>query len=587
MRGGGMRVRHVHTYIGLAYIGSAYNTDRHASTDASAAVDTTSAEGYSARQGGKNVIKRSSGVLMHISSLPGPFEIGTMGSDAKRFIRQVAEMGCSYWQILPLNHLGDSRSPYSCRSLFALNPAFIDVYEFTASGLLSASEITEGTSVDDAKQQSEAASVTEKKRLILMRKAFSRLDAEQAAQVRAFADRHKGWLDDYALFCALKNKFDGLHWYEWTDIGLRLHKADALQKARESLGNDIFFWQFIQWAAYGQWSESKSFANSYGVYVIGDIPIYASFDSSDVWSHSELFQLNTKHIPKQVAGVPPDYFNRTGQLWGNPLYDWDNMRKDGFAWWMSRIENALGIYDIVRIDHFRGFHTYWSVPFANKTAKKGEWELGPGMDFVKRLKACFPDAPVVVEDLGDLDADAKRFFADAGFPGMRVMQFGFGRDSTPEHRLKDFGENCVAYTGTHDNNTVVGWYEDADQDSRLDSYRDLGLLKPYKRRAPAAGKDASEIPSFTGKKLSRAWVEALFKSDARVAIAPIQDLLAQGGESRMNLPGSESPKNWSYRVQADELRSLDIKWVKKLNTASKRYAYKDGGDAASGACSDS
>ena len=540
-----------------------------------------------ATEGSKDVIKRSSGVLMHISSLPGSFETGTMGNEANQFIRHLSKMGCTYWQILPLYHLSEIRSPYSSRSLFALNPAFIDIHEFRGRGLLTMAEIEEGTSIDDSKTQAESAPIMEKKRLVLMRKAFTRLSEADIDEVRAFAERNRDWIDDYALFCALKNAFDGRRWYEWMDIGLRLHKEDAIDKARELYKNDILFWKFIQFTAYSQWTAIKACANSFGVKVIGDMPIYAAFDSSDAWARSELFQLNTKHMPKQVAGVPPDYFNKNGQLWGNPLYDWEHMRKDGYAWWMSRMEHALALYDVVRIDHYRGFHSFWSVPFANKTAKKGDWEKGPGMDFVKCLKARFPNAPIVVEDLGDLDEDVKKFLDESDYPGMRVMQFGFGEDGTPEHRVKNFTDNCVAYTGTHDNSTVAGWYEEVDEDTRIDSYKELGLWKPNKRKTLKADPDGADSPTFAAKDLCRAWIEALFMSDASVAIVPIQDLLCKGNESRMNWPGTESFKNWSYRVKAEELDSIDIKWVRTLNTASKRNSFKEGGDAASAAASDS
>ena len=509
------------------------------------------------------MIKRSSGVLMHISSLPGPFATGTLGREACKFAELLVKMGCSYWQILPINHLAEGNSPYTNCSLFAINPNFIDLYALGAKGLLTADEIND-VQVSSRHAAQDNPSL-EKKRMIMLRKAFSRIGEPELKGIAAFSEAHAHWLDAYALFTVLKNNYGDAQWNEWPVIGLRLHKRDAVAQANIDYGNDILFWKFVQYTAYGQWAEFRKYVNGLGVSIVGDIPIYASFDSSDVWANNHLFQLNTKHIPKRVGGVPPDYFNKNGQLWGNPLYDWDEMKKDGYAWWLSRIENALTIFDLVRIDHFRGLHTYWAVPYANKTAKKGEWLKGPGMDLIKRINARFDGAPFIMEDLGAISRPVQKFFDSTGYPGMRVMQFGFGPDGDPVHKVKNFTADCVAYTGTHDNNTIIGWYGDVPAEKRAASYAELGLA-------------AQPDKPFTNAEICRAWIGKLFESKAALAIVPIQDLLYEGAEARMNTPGTTIPENWTYRVTKETLDAMDIGWVTGLNRKYKRRPGDDKGE---------
>ena len=515
------------------------------------------------------MLKRSSGVLLHISSLPGPFGIGTLGNQAREFAEMLAKMGCSYWQILPINHSAEGNSPYASRSLFAINPNFIDLYALQDMGFLNADEI--GDVHVQPGQKANEFSIMEKKRLILLRKAYSRIDGETLLKVKAFAEKQASWLDAYALFIVLKNNFGDISWNEWPVIGLRLHKADAIAQAYIEYENDILFWKFIQYIAYSQWADFRKYVNGLGIGIFGDMPIYAAFDSSDVWADNCQFQLNTKHIPKRVAGVPPDYFNKNGQLWGNPLYNWSEMKKDGYSWWLKRIENALSIYDIVRIDHFRGLYAYWAVPFANKTAKKGEWLKGPGMDLIRKIRARFPDMPFIMEDLGSLDRHVKKFFETAGYPGMRVMQFGFGADGDPMHLPENYPEECVAYTGTHDNNTILGWYDDVSELTKADSMKELGFPPP-----------SPENP-ISDKELCRAWIENLFASKAGLIVVPIQDLLYEGAEARMNFPGTASPINWLYRVDERKYNSLlDIEWIAELNAKHGRAPEKrvGGADAA-------
>ena len=494
---------------------------------------------------------------MHISSLPGPFGTGTIGTEARNFARKLVEMGCTYWQILPINHLSEINSPYSNLSLFALNPSFIDLYALVEEGVLSAEEVGDIITVPGHK--SHDLRILEKKKLILLRRAFSRADEKTICEVHEFSEKNKAWLDSYAVFVVLKNVYGNLVWNEWPGIGLRLHKTDAVLKAYEEYENDVLFWKYIQYVAYKQWFAFKKDVNEIGIKIIGDLPIYASFDSADVWACNHLFCLNTKHIPKQVAGVPPDYFNRNGQLWGNPLYDWDEMKKDGYTWWMNRIQNALNLFDIVRIDHFRGIYSYWAVPFANKTAKKGEWLKGPGTDFVNVMKERFKDGAMIIEDLGYVDEDVAAFFNETGYPGMRVMQFGFGEEGNALHLTEHYIKNCVAYTGTHDNNSIIGWYEDVSDETARDSINKL---------FPDAV-SMTDIKTLTNKEICHVWIDALFKSAADLAIVPIQDILYQDATSRMNTPGTQEG-NWSYRLNAHQISELDIPWIRELNTKYNR-----------------
>jgi len=489
---------------------------------------------------------------MHISSLPGPFATGTLGRQAREFADLLARMGCSYWQILPINHPTESNSPYTSRSLFALNPNFIDLYSLEEIGLLTGDEISD-IHIQPG-QKAVESSILEKKRLILLRKAYSRIDEQLLTELNCFSKEQAHWLDSYTLFIVLKNRFGNALWNEWPIIGLRLHKEDAIHEAYIEYEKEILFWKFIQFTAYRQWAEFRKYANGKGIKILGDIPIYAAFDSSDIWAGNRLFQLNTKHIPKRVAGVPPDYFNKNGQLWGNPLYDWAEMKKDGYKWWLSRIENALSLYDVIRLDHFRGLYAYWAVPFANKTAKKGEWLKGPGMDLMRRIKAKFPETPLIIEDLGSLDKQVKKFFESSGYPGMRVMQFGFGADGDAAHKAENFPEDCVAYTGTHDNNTILGWYDEVPELVKAASFKDLGISA------------ANPAEPVSDKDICKAWIDRLFSSDANLAIVPIQDLLYEGSESRMNYPGTVSPSNWAYRTDNRIIDAvLDVGWVAGLN----------------------
>jgi len=500
-------------------------------------------------------LKRSSGVLLHISSLPGPFAAGALGRQAREFADLLAEMGCSYWQVLPVGHHSGGGSPFASRSLFALNPGLIDPYALEGAGLLTGDEI--GWLFARQTPKADMPSAMEKKRLVLLRKAYTRVGARESREIAAFAEKHAGWLDAYALFITLKNYYGDAPWGEWPAIGLRLHKPDAVARAQKQYENEIMFWKFVQYTAYGQWAAFREYANSLGIGIIGVLPAYASLESSDVWAGSRLFQLNAKHMPKSVGGAPPDAFCKNGRLWGCPLYDWDEMRPELFEWWVSRIGNARALYDAVIIDHFRGLHEYWAVPYANKTAKKGEWRKGPGAGLIDEIKARFGDATIIADDTGADDRPAREFVESAGFPGIRVMQRGFGESAEPGHMIDGYPAACAAYTGTHDDNTVLGWYEGAPEQARADSFAKLGLGPPD-RGKPAAGAD-----------ICRAWIESLFGAKPDLAIVPIQDLLCEGADARMNDPGAPSRRNWAYRVDERKLKSsLDVKWVAELN---KRY----------------
>jgi 4-alpha-glucanotransferase len=497
---------------------------------------------------------------MHISSLPGDFEVGTMGKEAREFIDLIGDMGFTYWQVLPLNPTVSGGSPYSGMSLFAGNPSFIDPSLLVDEGLLTAAE------VNDVRLGSEMVSdlpPPDIKRLILYKKAFQRLDGAAMKELRAFAEKNKHWIYDYALFMIIRNEFDGVRWSKWPAIGLRLHKEDAVRDKLSEKENEMMFWVFIQHVFYKQLAALRKYANDRGVYIIGDMPIYASYDSSDVWANSHLYELNSKFAPKRVSGVPPDYFNKNGQLWCNPLYEWDTMKEDGYAWWMKRFEQALDIYDAIRIDHFRGFYSYWAVPNQNRTAKRGAWAKGPGTKLFTKVKRKFNDAFIIAEDLGDLDKATLDFYKKVGYPGMRVLQFGFENERDATHRPDNIIENCLAYTGTHDNNTIVGWY-----DTVSDEGKSLAL-KYCKYTPPEQGGAAIDM--------CMAWIETLFKTNAAIAIVPIQDMLALGAEARMNTPGTPAEAgNWAFRLTKDMIGQLDRNRLLQLNKKTKRAATASG-----------
>lgn len=492
---------------------------------------------------------RSSGVLMHISSLPGAYGIGCFGDEVFSFAKAIKAAGFTYWQVLPFSWPGMGDSPYQSFSAYAGNIYFISPDKLAEYGLLSEEDLAFATYHGSANRV-DFAWLRENRR-ILFKRAYDRMTPEIEAEVQEFL-AHNKWLDDAALFLTIKEQNDDALWWNWEDTALRLHEEAALHCVRSEYYKEYMYHCFLQYLFFRQWDEVKAKIHEVGISIIGDIPIYVSDDSADVWAHSELFQMTSEKTPSCVAGVPPDYFCEDGQLWGNPLYDWNAHAKDHYAWWMLRLKINFSLYDKVRIDHFRGFSSFWSVDAHEKTARVGRWVMGPGMNLFEQIAEVFPDAPIIAEDLGAADDEVVCFLDKTGFPGMRVLQFGFDFDCNNPHIPHNYPKNCVAYTGTHDNNTMLGWLWEASEEQRAYALEYCHF----------AGKDwGSGGPKSP---VCREMIRLVWQSHADLAIAPIQDVLGFGADTRMNVPGTPSG-NWSFRVSQSTLDSMDLNGFKRLN----------------------
>ena len=467
---------------------------------------------------------RASGILMPISSLPSPYGIGTMGQQARQFVDFLSQAGQAYWQILPICPTSYGDSPYQSFSTYAGNPYFIDLDTLAAQGLLKPKEYKH---IDwQCTPEQINYGVLYEKRYAVLRTACERLLASPPADYRDFVRKNRFWLPDYALFMALKDAHGGACWQEW-EHPLRQREPDALKAARRTYAKDIAFWQAVQYLFYTQWQALKAYANDKHIQIIGDLPIYVSLDSADVWSERREFLLDKAGRPSRVAGVPPDYFSEEGQLWGNPLYDWAAQKRDGFGWWIRRVEGASRLFDAIRIDHFRAFERYWSIPAGAETAKEGQWEPGPGMDLLRVLTGWFPHITYIAEDLGLLTPEVHQLREAAGLPGMKVLEFAFsgpGNDYLPHN----YGSRrCVCYTGTHDNDTALGWYDHAGEAERDFAERYLG----------ASGRE----------NVRQALLRCGMGSTAELFVAQMQDYLALGSEGRINVPGVAAG-NWRWRM---------------------------------------
>ncbi|MCQ2462576.1 MAG: 4-alpha-glucanotransferase [Clostridia bacterium] len=495
--------------------------------------------------------KRSSGVLLHISSLNGPFGIGVMGEQARQFAKKISDMGFTWWQVLPLCPVDNENSPYCSASAFAGNYVFIDPASLEKQGLVTAQEVNENRYPGTVYTADFPFAL--EKRLALLRKAYSRVGEELKRNIETFACENK-WARDYALFMSCKAKQENRVWWLW-DKKYAVYE-NALDNYDE-LKEEADFWLFVQYEFFTQWTALKQYANSLGVKFIGDMPIYVNRDSVDVWSAPQLFEINTESLlPKEVAGVPPDYFSKDGQLWGNPLYNWDEMRKSGYAWWISRISHALSMYDRVRIDHFRAFASYWAVPADSDTAKNGKWKKGPGMELFSLVKEKIPGADIIAEDLGIFGEDVVQLLEDTAFPGMRVIQFGFDPGSDSTHLPHNYSKNTVAYVGTHDNNTILGWLWEASPAQREFALRYCGFSGNW---SEGGWHSAS----------CRAITEAVWKSSAATAIIAFQDMCGFGSDARMNTPGTVG-SNWLFRAGDDAIERLDTEYFKQINELYKR-----------------
>ncbi len=489
---------------------------------------------------------RKSCILMHISSLPSEYGIGKMGRHAFEFVDFLKKAGVKCWQILPLSPTSYGDSPYQSFSVNAGNPYFIDFEILEGDGLLEREEFA--SIVWETSPDKVDYSVIWEHCYDVLRIAYSRFRAAKFPQYRKFCDANKQWLDEYALFMALKFKYDGKAWYEW-ESDISMHKPKAVSAAKKELKKDIGFYKFVQFEFSRQWQELKKYANDSGIEIIGDIPIYCAFDSVEAWGNHKLFWFDRKHSPVAVAGCPPDDFSPTGQLWGNPLYDWEYHKKTGYQWWIDRIRTASELYDIVRIDHFRGFESYYTIPFGNEDATVGEWKKGPNYELFRLAEEKLGKLNIIAEDLGFITPEVREMLDKCGYPGMKVLQFGFSGGEN-EHLPHNFANtNCFAYTGTHDNETLSGWIAKMDAKSLKFAKKYLNVTKK--------------------REIAPAVIRAAWSSVATVAAAQMQDFLDSPPDDRMNTP-STLGCNWQFRTQTSDFTPALAKKIKKLNKIYNR-----------------
>ena len=494
-------------------------------------------------------MNRAGGVLLSITSLPSKYGIGCFSKSAYDFVDWLKEAGQTYWQILPLGPTSYGDSPYQSFSTFAGNPYFISLEALVEEGVLTEAEC-EAADFGD-KPGSVDYEKMYQARYPLLRKAYERSKISENQDYQRFVADNGWWLGDYALFMAVKDRFDGAPWTEWAE-DIRLRWPNAMDYYRRELYFDVEFQQYLQYTFYMQWMKLKNYANDRGIRLIGDIPIYVAMDSADTWAHPELFQLDENNVPLAVAGCPPDGFSAIGQLWGNPLYRWDYHRDTGYEWWISRLEYCFRLYDVVRIDHFRGFDEYYSIPYEATTAVDGHWEKGPGMALFARVEEALGRREVIAEDLGYVTDSVRELVRSSGFPGMKVLEFAFdSRDSgcANDYLPHNYGENCVAYTGTHDNETIRGWFDSI-------STEEQEMAREYlcDSRTPK-------------KELNWTFISLIMRSSARICIIPMQDYLGYGNECRMNKPSTVGI-NWKWRLTGEELTE-ELK--KKLYDMARRY----------------
>lgn len=467
---------------------------------------------------------RASGILLPISSLPGQYGIGGFSKEAYDFADWLAKSGQKYWQILPLGPTGYGDSPYQAFSTFAGNPYFISLDTLFEDGLITAEELE----AQKRPLNSEKADYGDlfENRIPVLRAAYGRF--EENVEYRRFCEENSYWLDDYALYRTLKDKTGGKAWYDW-ERKYKFRDSEALDAAAEEYKNETGFYRFVEYEFDRQWKALKDYVNEKGIRVIGDLPIYVSMDSSDAWSRPELFKNDGELQPVCVAGCPPDYFSPDGQLWGNPVYDWEYQKKTGYEWWIKRFKHCFEIYDVVRLDHFRGFASYYEIPFGEKTARSGEWIPGPRMDFFNAVKKELGDMPVIAEDLGMLTEDVFELIYESGYPGMKVLEFAFGSGADNLYLPHNYDKNCVVYTGTHDNETLIGWLKSTDEGCKRHVCEYLGR----------AGSSYEELAADL--------IRTAQASTADMCIIPMQDYLGLGNEARLNTPATLGG-NWSWRM---------------------------------------
>ncbi|HHT82967.1 MAG: 4-alpha-glucanotransferase [Christensenellales bacterium] len=500
---------------------------------------------------------RSSGVLLNISSLPGEYGIGGFSIDAKNFAEYISSMGFHWWQILPLTTIGEGNSPYCGLSAFAGNFLYLDPYSFE-SGLLTDEEKVSAKYQGDIYLTDYAFAYYCKRDLL--QKAYGRITDTIKNNVEYFRAQNSYWLEDYALFMALREENGNKPWYQWEDK-LKYRDSQAIQNAKDRLSDRIFYYCFEQYEFFRQWKNLKLFINNLGVNIFGDMPIYVCYDSADVWAHPEIFQLNDNLEPLKVSGVPPDYFCAEGQRWGNPLYDYQKMKENNYEWLIKRILHNLNLYDMLRIDHFRGFYKYWAIPAASPGAKQGEWLDGPQYAIWEELQKHVVNPNIIAEDLGIIDDDVKKYLQKTGFYGMRVMQFAFDGDPCNIHLPHNYNKKCVGYTGTHDNDTTLGWLLNLPEQTR--NYALEYVHCNYESGWAGGGGDCQATKCF---------IKTLLSSACDLAIIPMQDLSGYGGDTRMNTPG-KATGNWEYRTNYSAMESVDISYMRKLNNLYGRNVW--------------
>lgn len=499
-------------------------------------------------------MERSSGILLSVSSLPSKYGIGCFDESAYSFVDWLKAAGQEYWQILPLGPVSYGDSPYQSFSTYAGNPYYISLDEFVESGFMTSREcIAPYILVNDGKVDYHNLYKT---RIPLLKKAYKNSGGCYEKEIEGFGNENK-WLDDYALFMALKDKNEGKPFTEWKE-DIRLRKTAAMEKYSASLAEEIGFYKFIQYFFCKQWKKLKEYANNSGIKIIGDIPIYVAADSADVWSNPELFKLDKSGRPTAVAGCPPDSFSETGQLWGNPLYDWKKHKEGGFKWWISRIEHCFKLYDVVRIDHFRGFDEYYSIPANDQTAENGHWEKGAGIELFRALENAIGKREIIAEDLGFVTDTVKKLVRDCGFPNMKVLQFGFdSRDtgSRNDYLPHNYTENSVAYTGTHDNQTLVSWFKTISEDEQK------------------AAKEYMCDMYTPDYKLYKSFISLVMRSRSRLCVIPMQDWLGLSDESRMNTPSTVG-NNWRWRMKSTDMSERLAAEIKKMTVMYGRKETK-------------
>lgn len=483
---------------------------------------------------------------MNVSSLPGPYGIGSFTADAEKLLDEMAGMGFKVWQTLPITAAGAGDSPYSGASSFAGNYLYIDPEKLF--GLVGRDEINEVKYHGEIYLTDYAFARRAKKEIL--EKAYSRITAELKEKISLFVAENDYWLRDYAAFMALKETFNGAEWTEWGEYkSYSRKKRDAFS---ESHAERVWYYYFEQYAFFTQWERIRKYAKGYEIEIFGDLPIYVSYDSADVWAHTELFLLDESLKPTEVAGVPPDYFAKEGQLWNNPLYDYEKMAKDNYKWWINRLLHALKLYDILRIDHFRGLYEFWAVPAGEKTAINGKWKKGPGTAIFDELKKVMPEHQIVAEDLGLVDEKIAEFLKKCGYYGMRVMQFGFDGDINNHHLPHNFIQECVAYTGTHDNDTTLGWLLGLDNATRQTALDYVGCDADY-GWASGGGRCRA----------TKAFIKCVLASVSRLAIIPMQDLCGYGSDTRMNVPGV-AWGCWQYRTNYSAIDNIDREFIRNI-----------------------